>query len=216
MPLKMLLFFSAAASVQISGSYPVEKFQHLTETAKRSFVQSAQDCRSTWAPERFSTANIKIVPTYWRRLTARLASSQISPPVDIFALLDELDRTEVHILPKPDYPESPRPYEPHGENYYDFWDLAGEGRYAIVEAYLNCRVRYFGARPRRTVSDYRRMIDDWYGLADFEHRYDLRGQYISAKDIPVAHQFAKVGDVLDRILAADDAAAKTLRPAQVP
>ena len=209
-------FLMTLSSTQISGNYGLKNFELLTEHAQRVFVESAQDCRSSWGAERFPVSNIQNPPAYWRRLAAGLKAHQGSADFDMFDLLDQLDRHGVHTPQVPDYPYSPRPYEPHGEHEYDFWEYSEEGQSAIVEAYLNCRVRYFGATPRRTVSDYRHMIDDWYGLADFEHPYDQRGKTITAKDIPVARQFAKVGDVLDRILAADDAAAKALRPAQTP
>ena len=38
----------------------------------------------------------------------------------------------------------------------------------------------------------------------------------AARDVSAPREGAKIGDVLDRILAADVAAAKALRPAQTP
>jgi hypothetical protein len=170
------------------------------------FIYSAEDCRTSLLPERFPNVTSDLSDAFVAGLYGGLEKGRFPPNMDMFDVLDSLDRHSVTGKPILQAYHNRRPYEPHADFNMDFWTGKDEARAAKVEAYLTCRIRYFHSTPRRTVEDYVRLVDAWYGVVDLSH----------PRDVSAPRESAKIGDVLDRILAADDAATRAMRPAQTP
>ncbi len=203
--------FSMLIAITLSNSanfahYDVRKFLTLTSSAQMDFLYSAEDCRSSLLPERFPNVTSDLSDAFVDGLYGSLEKRRFPPSMDMFDVLDSLDRYSVHGNPILQAYHNRRPYEPQADLNMAFWTGKDDERAAKVEAWLTCRVRYFHVTPRRTVEDYVRLVDAWYGVIDLTH----------PRDVSAPRASAKVGDVLDRILAADDAAAKALRPPQTP
>ena len=199
-----------------SEAFTFEQWRQLDPTQQSSFIYGAEDCRYTWAPERFPGSNLEISKAFQDRLDSHVKSGRYPQTMDMLDVLDDLDRLHVHVTVKPDFDAEPLQYQPHGQNWGVYWTDLGTSSRQYIEGYLACRMRYFHVMPKRSVNQYRHLIDDWFGQPNPDYPYDKRGKLIRIRDVSSPRAFAPVGDVLDRILAADDTAAKTLRPAQVP